>query len=71
MDGYDPYGGLLRGDLNLEMYWDDNAEKLKRILTVLDQADFLFITSNRQWEHSPFPERYPLGLLFTNTCWGV
>jgi len=65
MDGYDPYGGLLRGDLNLEMYWDDNAEKLKRILTVLDQADFLFITSNRQWGSIPrVPERYPLGTAF-------
>ena len=61
MDGYDPYGGIYRGDLNFEMYWDDNADKLTSALTILDQADYIFISSNRQWGTTTrVPERYPL-----------
>lgn len=58
---YDYYMGLYRTDLNFEMYWDDNAEKLQRFLTNLNQADYIFITSNRQWGTTTrVPERYPL-----------
>ena len=61
MDGYDAYGGMYQGDLNLELYWDDNAEKLTRIETSLNAADYVFITSNRQWATTTrLPERYPL-----------
>jgi len=61
MDGYDPYGGIYRSGLNFEMYWDDNANKLTRFLSTLDQADYIFITSNRQWGTTTrVPERYPL-----------
>jgi hypothetical protein len=43
------------------MYWDDNADKLDRFLDILDQADYIFITSNRQWATTTrVPERYPL-----------
>lgn len=63
-DGYDPFGsdsGIYRSDLNFEMYWDDNADKLERFLTNLDQADYIYITSNRQWGTTTrVPERYPL-----------
>lgn len=37
LDGYDPYGGIYRGGLNFEMYWDDNEDKLARFLSILDQ----------------------------------
>ncbi len=61
MDGYDAYGGMYQGDLNFEMYWDDNSEKLNRFKTNLDAADYVFITSNRQWATTTrIPERYPL-----------
>lgn len=64
VDGYSPYdffNGLYQGDLNFEMYWDDNADKLTRFETTLDQADHLFISSNRQWGTTVrVPERYPL-----------
>ncbi len=61
MDGYDPYAGIYEGELNLEMYWDDNPDKLRRFEETLDRADFLFITSNRQWGTTTrVPERYPL-----------
>ena len=61
LDGYDAYGGLYQRDLVFEMYWDDNPEKLERFVSTLDQADYLFISSNRQWGTTiRVPERYPL-----------
>ena len=61
MDGYDPYGGIYRGDLNFQMYWDDNPDKLQRFINNLDQTDYIFISSNRQWGTTTrLPERYPL-----------
>jgi YYY domain-containing protein len=64
LDGYNPYDynqGIYRSDLNFEMYWDDNTEKLDRFQSILDQADYIFISSNRQWGTTVrVPERYPL-----------
>ena len=64
MDGYNPfdhYMGVYHTDLNFEMYWDDNSQKLNRFLKNLDQADYIFISSNRQWGTTTrVPERYPL-----------
>ncbi len=61
MDGYDGYSGIYQRDLNFEMYWDDNQDKLARFQRTLDSADYLFITSNRQWGTTTrVQERYPL-----------
>lgn len=64
MDGYSPFDyttGLYRTDLNLELYWDDNPDKLERITNDLDQGDYIFISSNRQWGSlTRMPERFPL-----------
>ncbi len=64
LQGYNPYDyytGVFRTDLNFEMYWDDNADKLTRFTNTLDQADYIFISSNRQWGTTVrVPERYPL-----------
>jgi len=61
IDGYDPYGGIYQGGLNFEMYWDDNDEKLNRFTSTLAQADYILITSSRQWGTTTrVPERYPL-----------
>jgi YYY domain-containing protein len=61
MDGYDGFGGLYNGGLNFEMYFDDNADKLARFQANLDQGDYIFISSNRQWATTVrVPERYPL-----------
>ncbi len=65
MDGYDAYGGIYQGELNFEMYWDDNEEKLERFIGNLDRGDYIFITSNRQWATTTrVPERYPLTTAF-------
>jgi YYY domain-containing protein len=59
--GYDAYGGVYQRDLNFEMYWDDNTEKVQRFINVLNNSDYIFITSNRQWGTTiRVPERYPL-----------
>ncbi|MCD4673362.1 MAG: DUF2298 domain-containing protein [Anaerolineaceae bacterium] len=58
---YDYHTGLFRTELNFEMYWNDNSEKLDRFTGNLDQADYLFISSNRQWGTTTrVSERYPL-----------
>jgi len=61
MDGYDGFGGLYNGNLNFEMYWDDNPDKVKRFTDTMSQGDYIFITSNRQWASvTRIPERFPL-----------
>ncbi|MBN1667354.1 MAG: glycosyltransferase family 39 protein [Anaerolineales bacterium] len=61
MDGYDPFGGIYQGGLSFEMYWDDNQSKYERFVSTLDQADYILITSSRQWGSTTrLPERYPL-----------
>ncbi len=68
LNGYAPYSfytGLYQGDLNFEMYWDDNADKLARFQATLDQSDAIFISSNRQWATTVrVPERYPLTIAY-------
>ncbi|MBN1538460.1 MAG: glycosyltransferase family 39 protein [Anaerolineales bacterium] len=65
MDGYDGYGGIYKPELNFELYWDDNAEKLDRFTATLNQADYIFISSNRQWGTTTrVPERYPLTIAY-------
>ena len=60
IDGYDGFGGIYQG-LNFNMYDDDNPDKLVRFLTILDQAEYIFITSSRQWGSLPrIPERFPM-----------
>ncbi|HAF62407.1 MAG TPA: hypothetical protein DCK95_08775 [Anaerolineaceae bacterium] len=64
MYGYNPYdatSGVYYSDLNLELYWDDNDAKLERFYTSLEKADYIYITSNRQWgSTTQIPESYPL-----------
>jgi len=64
VDGFSPYsesGGIYRGDLNFEMYWADDQQKLDRFEKNLDLADYIFITSSRQWGTTTrVPERYLL-----------
>lgn len=58
---FDENTGVFYSDLNVELYNDDNAEKLERFYTSLEEADYIYITSNRQWgSTTQIPERYPL-----------
>jgi YYY domain-containing protein len=61
VDGYDAFGGMFQPGLNFNMYTDDNPEKRARFISILDEADYLFISSSRQWGSLPrLPERFPL-----------
>lgn len=66
--GFVPYqdnAGIFRGDLNFEIYWPDDASKTQRFYTILNQAEYIFISSNRQFGTIPrVPERYPLSTFF-------
>jgi len=65
LDNYDGFGGIYDGNLNLEIYWDDNADKLVRFETTLDQADYIFIPSNHQFAQTVrLPERFPLTTVY-------
>ncbi|HET9908899.1 MAG TPA: DUF2298 domain-containing protein, partial [Anaerolineales bacterium] len=71
LDGYDAFGGIYRGDLNLQVYWDDNADKLNRFVTTLDQTDYIFIPTNHQYAQiTRLPERYPLTTLYYRELMG-
>ncbi|HCU57168.1 MAG TPA: hypothetical protein DF984_02910, partial [Anaerolineaceae bacterium] len=73
-DGFYAYsdtGGIYRGDLNFEMYWTDNELKLEMFETQLDQADYIFITSSRQWGTTTrVPERYLLTTFYYRNLLG-
>ena len=71
LDGYDPYGGLYRNDLNFEMYWDDTEDKRQRFLNILDQSDYIFMSSNRQWGTTTrLPVRHPVTTAFYRALLG-
>jgi YYY domain-containing protein len=61
LDSYDPYGGIYQGGLNFELYWEDTPEKIDRFVTTLNEADYVMISSSRQWGSiGRLPERYPM-----------
>lgn len=71
IDGYDAFGGIYRGDLNLQVYWDDNADKLERYVSTLEQGDYIFIPTNHQYAQiTRLPERYPLTTLYYRELMG-
>ncbi|HET7144084.1 MAG TPA: DUF2298 domain-containing protein, partial [Anaerolineales bacterium] len=65
VDGYDPFGGIYRGDLNLQVYWDDNPDKLARFVDILGKSDYIVVPTNHQYAQiTRIPERYPLTTLY-------
>ena len=71
LDGYDGFGGIYPTDLNFNMYWDDNPEKLERFLRILEETDYIVISSNRQWGTLPrLPERFPMTTLYYRSLLG-
>jgi len=65
IDNYDPFGGIYRGDLILQVYWPDDANKLTRFMDTLSLADYIIIPTNHQYAQiTRLPERYPLTTLY-------
>ncbi|MGD0611843.1 MAG: DUF2298 domain-containing protein [Anaerolineales bacterium] len=62
---YDPFGGIYPGGVNLQVYWDDNADKLTRFLSTLNLGDYILIPTNHQYgQITRIPERYPLTTVY-------
>ncbi len=61
MDGRIAFGsGPYRG-LQLTLYDEDTPEKLENLLDLLDQADYICMSSGRLWQSIPrLPMRYPV-----------
>ncbi len=61
MDGRIAFGaGPYRG-LDLALYDEDTPEKLEQLLDILDQADYVSMSSGRLWQSIPrLPMRYPV-----------
>jgi YYY domain-containing protein len=60
LDGFTIYEGE-----PLELYWEDNEEKRARLIRLLDEGEYLFITSSRQLGSIPrMPTRYPLTIAY-------
>jgi YYY domain-containing protein len=71
MDGYDGFGGIYPLELNFNMYWDENPEKRERFLRILDEADYILISSSRQWGSLPrLPERFPMTTVYYRNLLG-
>jgi YYY domain-containing protein len=61
MGNYDGFAGIYPLDLNFHMYRDDTPEKLARFERILNESEYILITSSRQWGSLPrLPERFPL-----------
>jgi len=70
VNGYDGFGGLYTGD-TLQVYWDDNEEKLTRYSAILNTSDYIFIPTNHQYgQITRLPERYPLTTLYYRELMG-
>ena len=60
VDGHNPFGGEY-GGLELELYDEDTPQKRAQLLHWLDEADYVFLASNRLYASiSRLPARYPL-----------
>jgi len=60
IDGHDPFGGMYSG-IQMENYNEDTEEKREQLYGWLDQADYIFLASNRLYASIPrLPARYPL-----------
>ena len=71
LDGNDGYSGVYSQDLNFNMYWDDNPKKLERFTRIMDQADYIAISSSRQWGSLPrIPERFPMTTIYYRNLLG-
>ncbi len=59
MFGYNAYGGMYQG-IELTNYWEDTPEKLEKLLSDLDQADYVVMSSGRLSTSIPrLPMRFP------------
>ncbi|MGD2148645.1 MAG: DUF2298 domain-containing protein, partial [Anaerolineae bacterium] len=64
IDGHDPFGGIYRG-IEMQNYNEDTEEKRQQLAAWLDEADWIFLASNRLYGSIPrLPARYPLTIVY-------
>ena len=64
IDGHDPFGGMYRG-IEMQNYNEDTQEKRQQLSAWLDEADWIFLASNRLYGSIPrLPARYPLTIAY-------
>ncbi len=67
VDGNNPFAGMYTG-LEMNNYDEDTPEKLTQLLDQLDQANYIFLASNRLYASiSRLPARYPLTTAYYRT----
>jgi YYY domain-containing protein len=60
MKYYDSLGGIYNPD-NLELYGDDDFTKREQMIRILNEVEYIVISSNRAYDSMPrLPNRYPL-----------
>ena len=65
LDGYVNFAGTYVDDLVLMLTDDGSQEKLDRMIEYLGNAEYLAISSSRQWASTTrIPERYPINMLY-------
>jgi YYY domain-containing protein len=70
-DGYDAWAGIYPHGVIFQSYWDDNLEKLARYVSIMETADYIVMSSNRQWGTIPrVPERYPMTTIYYRELMG-
>ncbi len=70
VDGHDPFGGMYRG-LEMQNYNEDTPEKRAQLFGWLDEADYIFLASNRLYASiSRLPARYPLTTAYYRALFG-
>jgi YYY domain-containing protein len=68
---WDNQYGIYSNNEDFQMYWDDNSAKLDRFNSILDTADTIIISSNRQWGSTTrVGERYPLTIAYYRNLLG-
>jgi len=64
LDGRDPYSMMYNG-VNLQLYWEEDPPKRENMLQVLDQADYIAMSSQRVvWSVVRIPERWPMTIAY-------
>ncbi|NLE43097.1 MAG: hypothetical protein GX620_00120 [Chloroflexi bacterium] len=64
IDGHNPFSGMYHG-IEMENYNEDTVQKREQLIGWLDEADYVFLASNRLYASIPrIPARYPLTTLY-------
>ncbi|HKJ26938.1 MAG TPA: glycosyltransferase family 39 protein, partial [Anaerolineales bacterium] len=65
LDGYSGFNGTYLREMEFQLTDDGSPEKLARMLDILGRAEYIAISSSRQWASTTrIPERFPINMLY-------